>query len=489
MARVAIHRALQQRRARGVVKPRVPEDPEVQIRRAFESLEAHKRRLQERSLQAAAQKIQARAQAVAVVEGSSSESEPTTVAVHEPERVVRRLPGCCKGQLQQQRTATDDVKMVAEWISKHAVEMQDGLVRDCAVVRASLGECVTLDQAQQADARAKLHPVKWAPREGVSSKGAEGGSKSLLSLADGAFDEHVGTEDMRAAREKTGPLVMLVSRVKASDASTDYEIAAEIVQTLKAAVLGIGMPVVSATMFRLSASEKQDVARAWGLKNADESALPKGQAMFSMVMPRGKSLHSVLRRNAAMDRALFNALQQCLQLVSSSKILLCDSKPANFLVMAKPTRVFAIDFDRLHIFDPLPLPDCALLLLHNLLIAMHVVAENQSSRKDGHSYAEWTVALSDTIRDLYSRVRTLSAHDEAVRALLMQRFVPDGVLRPRCPVPVMGRVADKLQGMLASYMFEFERYSKTELCGALATSVAQESPIVLSLVSALGSLR
>lgn len=211
--------------------------------------------------------------------------------------------------------------------------------------------------------------------------------------------------------------------------------------------------------------------------------------MFSMVAPRGKSLHSVLRRSVAMDGALFDALQRCLQLVSSAKMLLCDSKPANFLVMAKPTRVFAIDFDRLHIFDPLPLPDCALLLLHNLLVAMHVVAESQSSSREGGARAEWTLALADKIRDLYSRVRALSARDDAVRALLVQRFVPDGVLRPRCSVPVMGRVADKLQAMLASYMFDFERYSKTALCGVLATAVAQEAPIVLSLVSALASAR
>lgn len=494
MSRTPFSRALQQRRKKSIVKPRVIEAPEAQIKKAFASFEAHHRKMQ----QQCAKELQNRAQTATMLysplsaAGSSSDSEPTTILARELHNCVQRLPGCARPQPQPQPEHTD-ARRVGDDIMKNAVLIQDALVRDGVVMSASLGTYKVLDNGQQSEARQRLHPLKWAPREGVSSKGAEGGSKSLLSLADGAFDEQVGTNEMREAREKMGSLVMLVTRVrkpKEDTPATDYEVAAEVVQTVKAAALGIAMPVVSATVFRLSGKELGGVSSAWGAPApCTGTGAERGQAILSMVTPRGKSLHAALRRTSGIDREVFDALQLCLQRVSSAKMLLCDSKPANFLVVTKPTCVFAIDFDRLHIFDPLPLPDCALLLLHNLLIAMHVVAEKQSTAREVHSYVEWELYLADRIRSLHEEVRAQTVSDSGLRDLMMQRFVRAGVLRPRSQPPVMGRVADKLQGMISSYIFDFARYSKTPLCSTLSEYVACGAPIVLSLVSALAGAR
>jgi hypothetical protein len=148
----------------------------------------------------------------------------------------------------------------------------------------------------------------------------------------------------------------------------------------------------------------------------------------------------------------FDKVQCVLRRISASAMLMCDSKPVNFLMCQQRGVVWAIDYDREHVLDPVHLPRTTLLLLHNLLLYMHVAACEHACLESGASRAslrQWRHMFASRILCL-----NLSASGENeeknVECLLRQRFLRPGTLRMRTEPQVLGMVADNLQRMICS---------------------------------------
>lgn len=450
-----------------------------------------------------------RVAAAAALCAEEAPTPPTEVSLARPS-VVRRLDDTLSSWFADLKDSERAQLQLVRAAHEECHALFGGRVWGKRVVAAAEGHLAALPAEQEAAAYHQLKPTLWSAPAAHYQMGAEGGFKRLVRPNQFAFEGARVPRAMAKARDRYGQLVVLTTKHRRRGHLAAFaDVAQELKLALQMARIGVGPPVVAATLWRLSSAELAALYRSHGdavpaalAVSSPDSGGSGGSTVGSfdertaaqvgfmtLVMPLCYSLHALLRNADSDADALFASYEEVAKKVSCAHVLMSDAKPANFLCQVEvgsPPKVYASDFDTQHVRLNCVVAAPALLLAHHLIMYLHVAAEDATAVAMGQSAPQRTrfkSLLVARIAQLWLKVQRMSESDATVERLLLCHF-RGAVCEPGRPVANdAALVAAQLEHVIFSYFCEFERYARTSLGAQIERAVEMREPVIASLVA------